>query len=273
MRLRIEHETRYAYTAPARYTIQTLRLTPRDHDGQRILSWLITTDPESPLPSFTDAFGNLTQTLVIDQSHDATTIRVTGEVETTDTVGVVQGAYESIAPVAYLRETPMTRRDAALKALAESAEGDDVVARLHDLMRRISEAVVYRTGETEVTTTAAEALSRGTGVCQDHAHVFIACARHLGIPARYVSGYLWSPGADDQTHAASHAWAEARVDGLGWVGFDPANVKCPTDHYVRVAVGLDYLGTAPVRGVRRGGGEEHLDVAVRVLQSGMQAQT
>jgi transglutaminase-like putative cysteine protease len=273
MRLHVEHETRYAFTAPARYTIQSLRLTPRNHDGQRILSWAIATGSDGPLPAFTDAFGNLTHTLVIDQPHETASIRVAGEVETSDTAGVVRGGFEGIAPAVYLRETALTRRTEALRALADGCQGADRAERLHDLMRRIAAAVAYRTGETDVTTTAAEALGRGSGVCQDHAHVFIACTRHMGVPARYVSGYLWSPEGEGHSHAASHAWAEALVPDLGWVGFDPANSTCPTDRYVRVAIGLDYRSAAPVRGVRRGGGEERLDVSVRVLQAGQQSQS
>jgi transglutaminase-like putative cysteine protease len=117
-------------------------------------------------------------------------------------------------------------------------------------------------GATTVMTTAAEALAKGSGVCQDHAHVFIAVARLLGLPARYVSGYLWQGGSE--TASASHAWAEAHVPDFGWLGFDPANNICPTEKYVRVAIGLDYGEAAPVRGIRRGAADEVLTVAVDV---------
>jgi transglutaminase-like putative cysteine protease len=133
---------------------------------------------------------------------------------------------------------------------------------------------------TDTGTSAIEAFAHGHGVCQDFAHVFIAAARHLGHPARYVGGYLFQPhlvqrqaqGASGQVQTAApqdagHAWAEALVPNLGWVGFDPANGVSPTDAYVRVAVGLDYLGAAPVRGTRYGGTGESLSVRV-VVQDG-----
>ena len=131
---------------------------------------------------------------------------------------------------------------------------------LHGLMAATHGAVAYETGTTHAFTTAAEAFAQGRGVCQDHAHVFIGLARANNIPARYVTGYLM---ADDVSPAA-HAWAEALVPDLGWVGFDAANAKCPTDHYVRVASGLDAAGTAPLRGCRRGGQAEQMTVEVRV---------
>jgi transglutaminase-like putative cysteine protease len=134
-------------------------------------------------------------------------------------------------------------------------------------MNRVRDRLDYRPGATDATTTATAALAQGYGVCQDHSHVFIAAARFLGIPARYVSGYLWT-GVDDRPYDASHAWTEAHVPGLGWVGFDAANRICPTENYVRVAVGLDYDAAAPVRGLRRGPAEESLDVEVHVRREG-----
>jgi transglutaminase-like putative cysteine protease len=138
-------------------------------------------------------------------------------------------------------------------------------------VKTIRDAIDYKTGESHVLTTAAEALANGFGVCQDHTHVFISCARTLEIPARYVSGYLLHTDTGEESEA-SHAWAEAWVPGLGWVGFDVANNTCPNDHYVRIGVGLDYQEAAPIRGVRRGGGEESMTVRVRVSQAQAAAQ-
>jgi transglutaminase-like putative cysteine protease len=121
-----------------------------------------------------------------------------------------------------------------------------------------------------VHTTGAEALEQGSGVCQDHAHIFCALCRALGVPARYVSGYL-THGLGHEAHAASHAWAEAFVDSLGWVGFDPTNRACPDESYIRTAVGLDYAEASPVRGVRAGGGVETMTVRVS-FPSQQQAQ-
>jgi transglutaminase-like putative cysteine protease len=151
--------------------------------------------------------------------------------------------------------------------LAHMTQGGDPLARLHALMRAVHENLAYEVGHTDTETTAAAALERGRGVCQDHAHVFIAACRALDIPARYASGYLWS-GDDDAAHDASHAWAEAHIDGLGWMGFDGANGKHPDETYVRVAVGLDYRATAPMRGVRCGAASEEMRVQVRVHRAG-----
>ena len=128
-------------------------------------------------------------------------------------------------------------------------------------MLGIAEAVAYKPGETHVHTTGAEALEQGSGVCQDHAHIFCAAARALDIPARYVSGYM-TQGVGHDAHTASHAWGEAFVDSLGWVGFDPTNRACPDESYVRTAIGLDYSEAGPMRGVRAGGGDEELSVRV-----------
>jgi len=132
-------------------------------------------------------------------------------------------------------------------------------------MAAIRERVAYVTGVTGTETTATQALADGQGVCQDHAHIFIAAARHAGVPARYVTGYLF---LDDPDHAvAHHAWAEAWVAGLGWVGFDAANGVCPTEHYVRLAAALDARYAAPIRGMHRGGVGESLAVEVKVQQT------
>jgi len=138
-----------------------------------------------------------------------------------------------------------------------------VLARLHNLASAVRDAMDYQIGVTDVQTAAADALERGAGVCQDHAHVFIATARLLGIPARYVGGYLWT-GPESRDYDASHAWAEAYVPDRGWVGFDPANRICPTASYIRASVGLDYWSAAPVRGVRKGTSTETMAVKVTV---------
>ena len=131
-------------------------------------------------------------------------------------------------------------------------------------MNTIETKVVYTVGATHAGTTAEEALKQGSGVCQDHAHVFVAAARVLGFPARYVSGYLMMNDTIDQ--AASHAWAEAYVAALGWVAFDASNGISPDERYVRMAVGRDYRDAMPVSGIRLGWAEEQLAVAITVEQ-------
>jgi transglutaminase-like putative cysteine protease len=267
MRIRVRHATSYSYTRPVEYEAQALRLTPRNHAGQRILSWRVVDADGRALPATDDGYGNIVHLLSIVRSHRAAGVVAEGVVETIDTNGVARETLETL-PIAYWqRTTAATATDEALRALAIGiGDSGNAIERLHRLMTRVRERVDYMIGQTDVTTTAAQALERGKGVCQDHAHVFIACARSLGFPARYVSGYLWT---SDQALAAEagHAWAEAYVPALGWVGFDAANNICPTEAYVRVAVGLDYSEAAPVRGVRRGVAEEALTVAVDVLSS------
>ncbi|HYE52491.1 MAG TPA: transglutaminase family protein [Azospirillaceae bacterium] len=265
MRLSVRHVTEYRYDGPGRSLVQVLRLAPGPHEGQRVRHWRVAADHGQALQPFTDGYGNLSHLLTLHRPHQGLRITVEGEVETDDTAGVVRGAAETLPPAFFLRTTAQTAPDDALRALAADAarEAGGTLARLHALMGLVHGRVAYRLGMTGAATTAAEALAGGSGVCQDHAHVMLAAARLMGVPARYVGGYLW-PGVDGREETASHAWAEAWVEGLGWVGFDAANGLCPTDRYVRAAVGLDYGDAAPVRGVRHGAGRETLTVAVRV---------
>ena len=198
------------------------------------------------------------------QPVDVLEIKVAGLVRTRDTNGVVGRGTSELPPSIYLRDTPYTLAAPSIRDFAlrfESTRERDVIAMLHALMLTIADEVKYAKGETHVHTTGAEALERKSGVCQDYAHIFCATARVLGVPARYVSGYL-SQGAGHEAHAASHAWAEAHVDYLGWVGFDPTHRACTTDEYIRTATGLDYAEACPIRGMRSGGGVETMTVKV-----------
>jgi transglutaminase-like putative cysteine protease len=273
MQIAIDHETTYSYAEPVAYSIQSLRLTPQAYHGQVVRSWSVTVPGAGTLPVAADCFGNLTHTAVMERPHDRLTVRVRGLVDTFDTHGVVSGTVEPFRPALYLRETGLTAADGAIRALARSAcqGSDSPLDCLHRLMHAVRDAIDYETGQTETTTDAVQALNKGVGVCQDHAHVFIAAARSLGIPARYVSGYLMSTEGGVEADAA-HAWAEALVPDLGWVGFDVANRVCPTEFHVRVSVGLDYREAAPMRGIRRGGGDGSLAVTVRVGPAGAAVQ-
>jgi transglutaminase-like putative cysteine protease len=268
MHLNVTHRTVYRYTEPIRYAIQTLRMQPRSYDGLAVLSWRVEGEGRRALPSFIDGLGNFVQCQTIDRPHREATITVTGEVETRRNDGVVLGAAEPLPPLFFLRATPLTAPDEAIAALArDGATAGGTIERLHGLMNGVRDRLDYRPGATDSTTSAAGALAQGFGVCQDHAHLFIAAARVFGIPARYVSGYLWT-GGNGGEYEASHAWAEAFVPELGWVGFDAANRVCPNENYIRVAVGLDYAAAAPVRGLRRGPAEEKLSVKVQVRRQG-----
>lgn len=270
MLLAIDHRTEYATSAPASCTVQYVRLTPRDDPGQRIQRWRL--DVPGRATAWRDAFGNVVHCVVRGDPHHALAIHVNGEVDTEETHGVVPLEHDGLPTATYLRTTPLTSADDAIRdftapAARLRAKGD--LAALHALMADIHDAVDYRPGETGVDTPAARVLAQRSGVCQDHAHLFIACCRAWGIPARYVSGYLHT-NAEDGRHLATHAWAEALVDYLGWVSFDPSNRQSATPAYVRLAVGLDYHGAAPVRGMRLGGGHEDMNVSVQVADLGNQ---
>jgi transglutaminase-like putative cysteine protease len=189
---------------------------------------------------------------------------VRGTVETQDLTGLLRGHKETIPREAYLNETQATRVDATLAEMARMTEGaKDPLDAAHRLSAAVAEAIAYKPGATQAQTTAAEAMALGAGVCQDHAHAMIAVARRAELPARYVSGYLLSDDSG-RTQEAAHAWAEIWVQGLGWIGFDPANACCPDDRYIRLASGLDAQDAAPIRGIARGPGAEILDVSVAV---------
>jgi transglutaminase-like putative cysteine protease len=274
MRIHISHQTRYHYDAPANGVIQTLRLTPRNHDGQYVLHWRIDVSEDCRLDAHEDAFGNITHTFTADGPFSQLGLQVEGEVDVQNTAGIVRGAIERFPPSLYLRPTPLTEADGAIAEFAREVSGkaDGALPLLHGLLSRIHNEMTFDVDPTHVATTAAEAFALKRGVCQDLTHIFIAAARHLGIPARYVGGYFHR--ADGVTQQdAGHAWAEAHVPTIGWVAFDPANGICATDAHVRVAVGLDYLGAAPVRGARRGGGNESLSVQVQVDQAARQVQS
>lgn len=269
MRIRIDHATTYAYDRAARFIIQTLRLSPRSSEAQQVRHWRVETDVDARLRKSEDAFGNIVHTLYTEQPTQSLTVRVSGEVVTTETAGVVPRDQETLSPLVFLRDTALTKRDRLISVFASEFSAHPPLERLHRLMAGIHGSVAFEVGVTTPTHTAAEVLALGRGVCQDHAHVFIACCRQMGVPARYVSGHLLRrDGQDDQE--AGHAWAEAWVEDLGWVGFDPANGICATERYVRVATGLDYLGAAPVRGTSYGGGGERLAVRLNVRDADMQ---
>ena len=265
MLLLIDHVTRYRYGHPVRGVVQSHRLTPSRFDGQQVVDWQVTVSGGTPGGAFRDGAGDWVQGWTIKGPIDAIEVRVQGKVSTTDLAGVLRGHRELTPPLAYLRETHATALTMALLELARAATAaEGPLAMAHALSVAVSEAITYRPGSTHAKTTAAEALVQGEGVCQDHAHVLCTIARARGLPARYVSGYLLAD-AEGQPHEAAHAWVELHVQGLGWIGFDPANECCPDDRYVRLGSGLDAQEAAPIRGSARTMGEETLDVTVAVL--------
>jgi len=274
MRILITHDTSYRFERPASGVIQVLRLTPRHHEGQYVVRWRIDLSHDCRLDQREDAFGNIVHSFTLAGPVQEIALHVEGEVETQDTSGIVRGAVERFPPSFYLRPTPLTEPDAAITAFAAdiAAAAAAPLDRLHLLLAALNRDIRFDTDPTQVHTTAAQAFGLGRGVCQDLTHIFLSACRQMDIPARYVGGHLYrDDGVINQ--GAGHAWAEAHVPGLGWVGFDPANCVSPTEAHVRVAVGLDYHGAAPVRGSRYGGGEEELAVHVRVEQAFSQQQS
>lgn len=272
MRVRVDHRTSYRYDAPASGLVQVLRLRPSDHDGQHVLDWRIDADVNGTMRECRDAFGNRVATFYADGPVSALTIRVAGEADIHDTAGVIRAAEPLPAPV-YLRTTALTAPTPEIAALAQRFAAEPPLPALHALNGALHAELRFEVGTTDSATTAGAALSAGHGVCQDFAHIFVSAARQLAIPARYVSGHLVRPQLENSAQDAAHAWAEALVPDLGWVAFDPANGVSANDHYLRVAVGLDYLDAAPIRGARRGGGNERMEVAVHAGPSPTQVQS
>lgn len=276
MRIRISHATTYRYEAPATMATQILRLTPRNHDSQYVSSWRLEVSEDCRLHQSEDAFGNIVHTFTAEGQFTELTVAVEGLVDMQDTNGIIRGTIERFPPDLFLRETPLTTPDAAIIAFAEETAANarssaDRLNALHALLLALHAHIAFDTDPTHAGTTAAEAFALKRGVCQDITHIFIACCRHIGIPARYISGYFRrNDGVVYQD--AGHAWAEAYVEDLGWVAFDPTNGISATDAHVRVAAGLDYLTAAPVRGTRTGGQNESLIVAIVVDQASRQMQ-
>jgi transglutaminase-like putative cysteine protease len=265
MQLSIRHETRYSYSAPLAYTIQQLHLTPRVEPQQHVLSWNLSMPGH--VHAYTDCYGNLSHMLTMDTPHQSLPIVASGMVETTAPRNGRIPNGDALSPLIFTVPTGLTAATPAILELAASCLPDRSARSGHfmALAEHIFGAVRYQSGATGVATTASDALELGQGVCQDHAHLFLACCHAHGIPARYVSGYIDPENSD---HAASHAWVDAWAedkDYTGWVSIDVTHARLMTDAYCRLAVGRDYEAAAPVRGVRRGGGTESLEVAVQIV--------
>lgn len=266
MRLSITHTTTYRYDAPLPYGLQQVRKDPADGPGQRILHWELALGGAVEQAAYTDHHGNAVRLVRLENGQREVTLSCTGAIDTEDTAGLLGPHRGHAPPWLYLRPTLLTRPGGGVRALLRQlgAGSPEDVGRLHALSALVLETLPYRIGETHAATAAEEALVQGFGVCQDHAHVFIAAARAGGWPARYVSGYLFTE--ENGPQEAAHAWAEVLVEGLGWVGFDISNGISPDARYIRLACGLDYADCAPVSGLRFGTGEELLDVVLRIEQ-------
>ncbi|ALH81802.1 transglutaminase family protein [Sphingopyxis macrogoltabida] len=267
MRLAVEHTTHYQYDAPVHYALQQLRLTPKDRPGQQLIKdWAVEVEGGERQLHYTDHHGNGVDLIAVSGGARELMIRCRGEVDLVTFDGVI-GAHRGAMPLwTFLRPTPLTRAGRGVRALTAALGRDFAsdIERAHALSALIIDRLAYRIGITDADTTAEQALGGEGGVCQDHAHIFIAAMRHLGHPARYVSGYLMMNDRTQQD--ATHAWAEAHFDHIGWIGFDVSNGHSPDQRYIRVATGLDYRDAAPVRGMRYGAAQENLVVQLQVQQ-------
>jgi transglutaminase-like putative cysteine protease len=266
MRLAIRHTTRYRFAEPVKHGLQRLRLTPKETQGQSILEWSMDYIGAREELTYDDQNHNHVTLISVEEGAQDVVVTCRGVVSTEDKAGVI-GHHAGHLPLwAFLGRTPLTSPGPRIRQLIGSVERSDegMVPTLHNLSSAIRERVAYDTGHTDVDTTAEEAVAAGHGVCQDHAQIFIAAARMLEIPARYVSGYLMMNDRIEQE--ATHAWAEAWVHGLGWVGFDVSNGISPDPRYVRVATGRDYRDAAPITGISFGAVTEELSVHLAVEQ-------
>jgi transglutaminase-like putative cysteine protease len=265
MQLTITHKTSYHYDMPVDFALQRLRLRPVSSVMQDVTDWNITVTGGTIEASYLDHYGNHTDLVSVTPGAEAVEITAEGTVTVHDKAGVLGPVYGR-APLWHFRQpTHLTAPGSGVRDLARGfGKGKDQLTALHDLSAAVRDALPYQIGVTGADTTAEQALRIGGGVCQDHAQIFIAAARLKGIAARYVSGYLKLDDRIDQD--AAHAWAEAHIDGLGWVGFDVSNVISPDNRYVRIAIGRDAACAAPIKGLRIGPSQESLIVSLQVQQ-------
>lgn len=262
MKLNIRHVTHYDYSAPVQYALQSLCLTPQASAHQTVHDW--TLSAPAPLFAQRDGYGNMAHTWSLAQRQHASSVRAVGTVETHASPWL---ADDVVPPQLYLRTTPLTTADDRLLALgrAHLADGVDETSAML-LADAVLRRVRYKAGATTVNTTARQAWELGGGVCQDHAHVFIAACRAIGVPARYVSGYFFAP---DEPDLASHAWVDVCVDAQNhrWLSIDITHGCLMDERHVRLAVGLDYAACSPIRGIREGGGDETMRVRIDIREA------
>jgi transglutaminase-like putative cysteine protease len=264
MRLSIDHRTVYRFSAPQVRIVQMLRMTPENSHDQTVARWRIDVDCDAIMRRGRDGFGNAVTMLYCDGPVTSLEIAVRGEVLTSHSDGVVRGVAEVLPPALFLRATPATVPDEGIAAFARGLTDDRTIASLHRIKQALHERFGRDCRRPAAGLTAGEAFAHEAVTSRDLAHIFAVAARSIGVPARYVSGYSLADGSHRPT---PHGWAEAHVDGLGWIGFDPWTARSPEEEYVRVAAALDASGAAPVAGSRLGEGEEELDVDVSVSQA------
>ncbi len=269
MRIRVQHETTYQFQTPARAVLQVLRMTPRNFEGQHVANWRIDVNMDCRLTTSEDAFGNIVHEFSADGPVSSFAVLVEGEVETSDTAGVVRGTRENFPAELYLRPTDLTQANPKLSTWAHdvTSEASDQLGKLHLLLAACHSHAAFDPALGEAT--ALETFAAQSANAAGLAHLFMAASRSLGAPARCISGYVLRE--EPVGPESLHVWAEAHVPGLGWVAFDPAYDHCPSDRHIRIACALDYLGARPVRASHSGHGED-AKMDIRVVETQAQRQ-
>lgn len=278
MRLRITHQTEYCRDQAVPYALQRLRLVPVTGPTQTLRSWTLTIEGAREEVRFADHFGNDTRLISVEGGVNVVSIEAAGEVDTINKAGVI-GHHRGFTPLwLFQRETQFTTANETTEALVAAVQPGADIGRLHELMAAVHQRFEAATetgspsgfsqaqnGMSQAQTEASQQPpAKASGSSVDHTHMFISAARLLGFPTRFVSGYLMVDGIAE--HTAGHAWAEAHVQALGWVGFDVVNRISPDESYVRVAIGRDYHDTMPVSGIPLGQAAERLAVRITVEQ-------
>jgi transglutaminase-like putative cysteine protease len=274
MKLFVEHQTTFIYDQPVRESVGELRLYPRDDAGQLCLSFRLTTEPQTAINMLTDRFGNAVHAYSVLPAHSRLVVNATSLVETSQASLIAAPPLTLLQRHDFLSASPYVPANAELAAFARTHAPPDGSAEqiALALSAAIYEQLEYQPGSTDISTTAAAVLAGGRGVCQDFAHLLIGLCRSLGLPARYVSGYLYDARLRPGAIVASHAWAEVFLEEHGWLGLDPTHNCTVGSDYVRVAIGRDYADATPARGVFQGGAHETLEVRVRVRAAEEQPQ-
>lgn len=275
LRVEVDHRTCYKFQEPPRHGVQRLRLKPTSGSTQSVVDWNLKVENGDVQVDYIDHLGNAVTLIRINDNAPFVSVQAMGTVDTHQHIGVLGPETGGIPLFSYAESTDYTEVGPVMARLIAHFELEaDRLSQMHRLLDVVADSVEYQAGTTSVTTTAEQAAALGHGVCQDHAHIFIGLARQLGVPARYVSGYLavqrdladeGNSGVDQRSQlSASHAWAETWIDDLGWVGFDVSNRVSADERYVRLAVGRDYREAAPISGIVYGSGAQQLDVSVDI---------
>ena len=272
MRIAVEHRTRLAYSADVVESVMDARLGPRTDEHQRWIAFDLRVEPAASVRRYNDGFGNAAHLVTIARPHRAIDVVMRGEIETTmaDPFQLPRARPTALGPgdaADFLGPSRLVPRADELDAIAAPSRASQPFEAVQQLMHLVHARFTYRPDVTDVETNAVDVLGHSSGVCQDFAHVLIGLCRAIGIPARYVSGYILAgdaPDAPTRGADASHAWVEAFTPTHGWRGFDPTNDLLASERHVKMALGRDYHDVPPTRGSFRGVADEELTVAVTV---------